>query len=90
MNTVLEEGLVEMLDPLDTKLVDVAFTVRELQTVLDVLYFDTSHDPHEVLGVIKYLEDRMLDSGEDLSRQDFGSEYINDHTENEQYKRIVL
>ena len=61
MNVVLEEGLVEILDPLDVAVVDVSFTAREIYTVLEALYFDTANDPYEVLGVIKYLEDRLQD-----------------------------
>jgi len=90
MSAVLEEEAVKVLDPLDSTVVDATFTARELYTVLDALYFDTSNIPEDVLDIIRYLEDRLLDNDLPLSRQEFKSDYINNHSENEQYKRIVL
>lgn len=81
---------VEVLDPLDTEVVDVALTAREMYTVLEALYFDTANDPYKVLDLIKYLEGRLLDNDMPADRQSFDSEYLNDHSDNEQYKRIIF
>jgi hypothetical protein len=81
---------VEVLDPLDTEVVDVTFTAREIYTVLDALYFDTANDPYKVLDLIKYLQDRLLDNDMPIDRQEFDSEYLNDHKDNDQYKRIIF
>lgn len=81
---------VEVLDPLDTEVVDVTFTARELYTVLESLYFDTANDPYKVLDLIKYLEGRLLDNDLPADRQEFDSNYVNDHSDNEQYKRIIF
>lgn len=81
---------VEVLDPLDTEVVDVALTAREMYTVLEALYFDTANDPYKVLDLIKYLEGRLLDNDMPVDRQSFDSEYLNDHSDNEQYKRIIF
>lgn len=90
MNIALEEGVVEVLDPLDSTVLDVTFTAREVYSVLGALYFDTKNEPTQVLDLIKYLEDRLLDNDMPSSQQEFDSDYIHSHYENEQYKRIVL
>lgn len=90
MSIRLEEPMVEVLDPLDTETIDATFTAREMYLVLSALYFDKANVPEDVLDVIKYLENRLLDNDLPLSQEEFDSEYLNDHTENEQYKRIVL
>jgi hypothetical protein len=86
----IDDEVVETLDPIDSTTVDVVFTARELYTVLDALYFDTSNDPYAVLDLVRYLEDRLLDNDLPSSRIEFDSEYVNNHTDNVQYKRIVL
>lgn len=90
MLSTLSDTSVEVLDPLDSETVDVVFTARELYTLLDTLYFDVTNDPQEVLDLIKYLSDRLLDSDLPVDRTEFTSEYLNDHRENEQYKRIIF
>jgi hypothetical protein len=82
--------MLEVLDPLDTEVVEVTFTARDIYLVLEALYFDTSNDPLVVLDLVKYIEGVLLDSGMPASRIEFDSEYLNNHKENEQYKRIVL
>ena len=90
MNIALEEGVVEVLDPLDSTVLDVTLTAREVYSLLGALYFDTKNEPTQVLELIKYLEDRLLDNNMPSSPQEFDSDYIHNHYENEQYKRIVL
>lgn len=85
-----EEETVEVLDPLDTHVVDLTFTAREAYVLQEALYFDRNSDPLEVLEVLKYITDRLLDSGLPADREEFTSEYLNDHSENEQYKRMVF
>jgi hypothetical protein len=81
---------IEVLDPLDSVTVDVTFTARELYTILDTLYFDTNNPPNDVLDLVKYLGDRLLDNDLPVDRQSFDSEYLHNHEENEQYKRIIF
>lgn len=90
MNIALEEGIVEVLDPLDSTALDVTLTAREMYTLLGALYFDSKNEPTQVLDLIKYLEGRLLDNDMPLDQQEFDSDYIHSHYENEQYKRIVL
>ncbi len=90
MNIALEEGIVEVIDPLDSTVIDLTLTARESYALLEALYFDTKNEPTQVLELIKYLEDRLLDNEMPLSATEFDSEYVNTHYENEQYKRIVL
>ena len=90
MSNVLDDELVEVIDPLDSTVVDVAFTAREMYTVLNALYFDSANDPYKVLDLVRYLEERLLDSDLPSSIEEFDSEFLNNHTDNEQYKRIVL
>ena len=85
----LEEE-VDVIDPLDSQVVDVSFTLRELYMVLNTLYFDTANPPLEVLEMIKYLEDRLLDTGHPASAGEVSSEYVNDHSDTEQYKRLAV
>jgi hypothetical protein len=86
---VLEDTVTEIA-PIDTLCIDVTLTANEVYTVLESLYFDTSNPPLKVLDIIKYLEGRLLDNDMPADRQEFDSEYVNNHEDNEQYKRIIF
>jgi hypothetical protein len=88
--SLITETEVQVLDPLDTTVVDIALTAREAYLVLSALYFDTVNAPLEVLEVIKSIEGRLLDNELPVTQQEFDSEFINDHSDNEQYKRIIF
>lgn len=86
--TTIEEEIVDnySTDPLDTEVVLVTLTAREVYTILDALYQDTLQEPDVVGDVVLYLENRVLDFGLPCSRDEFDSY----HEENEQYHSIVL
>jgi len=84
------EDELEVIDPLDNRVVDVSFTAREMYTVLESLYHDITNVPDEVLEIITYLENRLLDRNLPLSKTEFSSEYVNDHSDTEQYKRLAV
>ena len=90
MITYEDRAMAEVLDPLDTEVIDIALTAREVYLVLNALYFDTTNAPTEVLDVVKYIENRLLDTDLPLTQEEFSSEYLNDHSDNEQYKRIIF
>ena len=88
--SLMANSMAEVLDPLDTEVVDITLTARDMYLVLSALYFDKANPPLDNLELIKYLEGRLLDNNLPADRQEFDSEYINDHSDNEQYKRIIF
>jgi hypothetical protein len=87
---MLLEETVEVLEPLDTHVIDLTLTAREAYVLQETLYFDKNSDPYEVLDLLKYITDRLLDCGLPADREEFTTEYVNDHSDNEQYKRMVF
>jgi hypothetical protein len=88
--TLTTEAEVEVLDPLDTTVIDIALTAKEVYMVLSCLYFDTVNPPLDVLELIKDIEGRLLDNDLPVTQQEFDSEYLNNHEDNPQYKRIIF
>lgn len=81
---------IEVIDPIDTEVVDVTLTAREAYIVLNALYTCNSDAPEDVYDVVKYIEDRLLDNNLPLTPEDFDHEYLHTHPDDEAYKRISI
>lgn len=69
--------------------VDLALTIEDVYTLLDVLYFNESEPPLKVKDIIDQIEYTLIDHDLPADREEYLAQGMVNHPENEQYKRIT-